>query len=140
MTTAVLSDRQIRDLVWQNVQTLTISKDVYKKTLGRLAGKLKDPIPPAKNPAFQVTMNKTYAAYRELIQGSMGIAKAQYKLGKGITAIFQAEMDLPTITEHLTDFRCHYSELLQVQTTNEALVNSLIDRILELMTTDNPVS
>lgn len=137
MTTA-LSFAQLNDLLWANVQALTISKDSYKAAQSSLEQQLKDPVPPARNWAFQGLMNTTYALYQERVRSSMGTLKAQYKLGKRVEALFNNELDPHRLLLSMTAFKAQFRQLLDQHTANEAHVNSLINRIVELMSSENP--
>lgn len=133
MATGVSSEDAIRDLLWQGVQQLAMSEDVYKNALNSLEAKKNELVPSSKNPLSQEELNKIFATYQRVIQESIENIKAQYMIGVELKMLFERPIDLLTISDSLTDIQNRLNPLLSQHKVNEAEIKSLEDRIIELI-------
>ncbi len=136
MTSSVSSDMDtIKDALWQGVQQLTKGEEIYQKTLQNLEAKKTEQPPQSNNPAFQVELNKTHAAYQKCIEASIINTKAQSAIEQALKALFERELDLFKLNTSLIAIQSRLDPLLSEHKTNEAEIKKLENRIVELTNT-----
>lgn len=133
MATGVSDLNAIRDALWQGAAQLSMSDTVYQNALSTLEAKKGEPVPSSNNPLIHDELNKAHAAYQRVIQESIENIKAQYMIGLELKMLFSRQIDLLTLSNSLTDIQNRLNPLLAQHKINEAEIQRLETRIVELM-------
>ncbi len=119
--------------ILQVVNTMIMNKGAYEVLAENMQKKLSESVPQASKPEFQEQMNKTHAAYIDVIQRSLTNLKTQYDLGSKLVENLSNCTELPQALKLLQEFQTQIAPLQVSFKQYEEQVATLEGKIVSLM-------